>query len=404
MGFKLAFGLFVVNLFLAVSRLPEIIWLAGGPLIPYLIVTIQVVTLMLALISGGAWRAVGSRVGIRLGLFTGWMMACTIASTWKGGSADTLLRQWVPSLIIFVSFGSVVTLLQCQRVSTTLAAGTALIAGSSYALGTVRQDRLAFAGGTLGNSNELSMLLVLGVPFVLMPMFSQSSSRARKIIALALAAVMLVVVIKSASRSSLLALISILLVLFWTRPFAGKIKLALLGVVLLFVFLAATPREILSRYLTIFGDAASSDDIATSAQESSAARQFLLDQSLKLTMQHPIFGLGPGVFAVGEADLSKEEGRTASWHVSHNSYTQVSSEMGIPGLLFYLVALWATFRNIFWFRAHSHIDPTGRASAMGLALLLSLIGLCVNLAFSSDAYSSYLPMLMGMSIVFRKSL
>jgi hypothetical protein len=114
--------------------------------------------------------------------------------------------------------------------------------------------------------------------------------------------------------------------------------------------------------------------------------------------------VGPGVFTVGEANLAKAEGKTAMWHVSHNSYTQVSSEMGFPGLLLYLGALWATFRNVFWFRAHSRIDATGRSDAVGLALLLSLVGLCVSLAFSSSAYLSYLPMLMGLSVVFRKSL
>ena len=146
------------------------------------------------------------------------------------------------------------------------------------------------------------------------------------------------------------------------------------------------------------------DDIAESAQESSFLRQHLLQQSLKLTIEHPIFGLGPGIFAVGEADLAKSEGEAALWHVSHNSYTQVSSEMGIPGLLLYLAGLGATFLNIFRFRAQSGTDPTGRTSAMGLALLLSLVGLCVNLGFSSNAYFSYLPLLMGLSVVFQKSL
>ena len=401
---KLAFGLFMMDLFLTVSRLIEIISLAGGNRVPYLGVTIHVATMVLALISGGARRVVTSRVGIGLGLFTGWMMASTLVSTWRGGSADTLLRQWVPSLIIFVSCGSVITLLQCRKILTILASGSAIIAASSYALGMNIGDRLTFQSGTLGNSNELSMLLILGAPFLLLSVLTQGSSRVRSLVALALGAMVLIVVIRTASRSSLLAVVSILLVLFWTRPFAGKLKLVLVTVILLLVFFAATPPEILSRYVTVFGDAESGNDVAVSAQESSVARQHLLQQSLKLTMAHPIFGLGPGVFTVGEAELAKSEGQAASWHVSHNSFTQVSSEMGIPGLLLYLVALWFTFRNISWFRAHSRVDPTGRASAMGLALLMSLIGLCVNLTFDSDAYFPYLPMLMGMSVVFRKSL
>ncbi len=401
---KLAFAFFLVDLFLTVSRLLEIANLAWDIRIPYLGVTLHVVTLALALISGGARRAVASQLGVCLGLFTGWMMVCTLASTWRGGSADTLMREWVPSLIIFASCGTVVTLPQCRKVVAVLATATAVIVGASYALGSLKGDRLAFEAGTLGNANDLSTLLVLGIPFFLVPVFSKDSSRFSKIIALALCGLALVVVVKSASRGSLLALITILLVLFWTEPFVGKVKLGLLTVVMLFVFFAVTPQEILSRYLTIFGDAASNDQIAASAQESSMARRQLLEQSLKLTMQHPLFGVGPGIFEVGEAKLAEAEGQKAMWHVSHNSYTQVSSEMGIPGILLYLVGLWITFRNVFWFRAHSRIGPSSRVSAMGLALLLSLVGLCVSLTFSSNAYLSYLPMFMGLSVVFRKSL
>ena len=401
---KLAFAFFVVNLLVTVSRLLEILGLAADIRIPYLGVTLNVVTFMLALLSGGARRVVASRTGVYLGLFTVWMMVCTLASTWRGGSVDTVLHDWIPSLIIFASFGTVVTLLQCRTISAVLCGSTALIAIASYSLGTLKDDRLSFKSGTLGGANELSMLLVLGVPFFLVPVLSPGTSRIRKVVAAVLGAMVLVVVVRSASRSSLLALVAILLVLFWTRPFAGKMKLGLVTVALLALFLAVTPREILSRYSTIFGDAQSGDDVAVSAQESSMARQYLLQQSLRLTLEHPIFGLGPGIFAVGEARLAEAEGQRAMWHVSHNSYTQVSSEMGIPGLLFYLAALWTTFRNVFWFRSHSRIDPSGRASAMGLALLLSLIGLCVTLTFSSSAYLWHLPILMGLSVVFRESL
>jgi len=401
---KLAFGFFAIDLFLTVSRILEITSLAGIARIPYLGVTIHVVTMVLALISGGAKRVLASRVGAILALFTGWMMVCTLTSVWRGGSTDILLRQWLPSLIIFVSCGTVVTLPQCRKAATVLATATAVIAGASYALATLKDDRLAFEAGTLGNANELSMVLLLGAPFFLVPVFSLGSSWFRKVVSLALCAVVVVLVIRSASRSNLLAIVSILTVLFWTRPFAGKLKLGLLTIVLVFVFIAATPRQVVSRYITLFSDAPTGDDIANSAHESTAARQYLLQQSLRLTMEHPIFGVGPGIFTVGEADLAKSEGQAAQWHVSHNSYTQVSSEMGIPGLLLYLAALWGTLSNIVWFRRRSRIDPTGRASALGLALLLSLVGLCVNLAFSSNAYFPYLPILMGLSVVLRKSL
>ncbi len=401
---SLAFAFFALDLFVSTSRILEIVGFAGHITIPYLGVTLHVVTLVLALISGSARRVITSRIGFYLLFFTVWMMVCTLLSTWRGGSADTLAHEWLPSLIIFASCGTVVTLAQCKKVSTVLAASVAFIASASFSLGTVKADRFSFDAGTLAGANELAMLLLLGAPFFLVPMLSKGSSRFRKVVAIVLGIVALIPVVRSASRGGLLAVILMVMVLFWTLPFASKMKLGILSVVLAVIFFALTPPEVLSRYSTLFGDAQSDDEVAQSAAESSQARQHLLEQSLRLTMQHPIFGLGPGVFVVGESLLAASEGQKATWHVSHNSYTQVSSEMGIPGLLLYLAALWCTFRNVFWVRSRGGIDPTGRASAVGMALLLSMMGLCLSLTFSSGTYLFYLPMLMGLSVALRNSL
>jgi O-antigen ligase len=401
---KLAFWFFLVDLFLTMSKLLEIVSISGNTRVPYLGVTIHFATFGLAVVSGGARRVLDTRIGICLALFTSWMMVCTVLSTWRGGSVDTLLHEWVPTFVIFCGCGTVATLSQCRKTTAVLAAGTTIIAGASYLLASVKQDRLAFEGGTLGNSNDLSLLLVFGLPFLLAPVLWKGSSNFRKLLVMALGVMVLVVVVRSASRGSLVALGTILLILFWTQTFAGKVKLGLLTVVMVTAFFALTPKEILSRYVTIFGDAEQSDDVAASAEYSSIARRELLQQSLKLTVAHPLFGVGPGIFVVGAAQMSSAEGQRPMWHVSHNTYTQVSSETGIPGLLLYLGALWATFRNVFWFRTHSRIDRTGSVSAMGLAFLLSLAGLCVGLTFSSSAYLPYMPILMGLSVVFRKSL
>ena len=149
-----------------------------------------------------------------------------------------------------------------------------------------------------------------------------------------------------------------LMVLFWTRTFAGKIKLGMLTVVLAVVFFAMVPREVLSRYVTILGDAGANDEIAESAQESSMVRQHLLQQSLTLTMENPS-SVSAQVQRVGEADLAKSQGGVASWHVSHNSYTQVSSEMGIPGSAVFGGTMVYIPQHIS-IRAQSRKEPGGR--------------------------------------------
>jgi hypothetical protein len=61
-----------------------------------------------------------------------------------------------------------------------------------------------------------------------------------------------------------------------------------------------------------------------SAEGSSQARRGLLLSSLKLTMQHPLLGVGPGQFAPYMAAQAGASGVHAFWVGTHNTYTQLS--------------------------------------------------------------------------------
>ena len=52
-----------------------------------------------------------------------------------------------------------------------------------------------------------------------------------------------------------------------------------------------------------------------------------------------VFGVGPGQFPMQNWEEFKRRGIHIYAQVTHNSYTQVSSETGIPGLIFFLITL-----------------------------------------------------------------
>jgi O-antigen ligase len=58
--------------------------------------------------------------------------------------------------------------------------------------------------------------------------------------------------------------------------------------------------------------------------------------SLETTAKHPLFGIGPGQF----------ENFSGSWHLTHNTYTEFSSEAGLPALCLFLFLVWTTFKNL----------------------------------------------------------
>ena len=125
-----------------------------------------------------------------------------------------------------------------------------------------------------------------------------------------------------------------------------------------------------------------------------------------MTLKHPLFDVGPGNFPAALYDEFMKKGRTVAWMEPHNSYTQVSSECGLPALFFYAsTLLTCLFRTTFIFRKFRNAQNPRHSeiAAMAFALRASLIAFGVTAMFSSVAYQALLPSLAGLSIAFVSS-
>jgi O-antigen ligase len=165
--------------------------------------------------------------------------------------------------------------------------------------------------------------------------------------------------------------------------------------------LVVLPQSLLHRYATLF--TSNSDD--AEAVQSTAARTDLLKDSIRFTMQHPILGVGPGEFSDYQAADAKLEGKKGAWSVTHNAYTQISSEVGIPALLFYLATIVISFRTFGRVYRATRARPELRPMAMaGFCCQLSLVGFCTASIFLSLAYAMYLPTMSGLAFALSRSL
>jgi O-antigen ligase len=396
---KLGFGLLLLDTFLNVSRSLEIVSLNSSLSFPLVATVIHAIAFGLAFITGGARRIATSRIGLLLLLFTGWMMACAPFSAWRTGSAQTILYNWTPSLAAFLASGLLYSQRQCRRFAAVLALSALGIALASFFLGTTVQGRFAFPGGTLGNANDLAMLLLLGAPFFFVPLLDSSSSRVIQFLALPASLLVIGVSFRTGSRAGLLAVFAIVGVLFLTRSLIGKLKLAGALIALAAGLVAFIPSYSLYRYATIFNDSSTKDARTDETYGSSELRKVLLQESLMTTFEHPLFGVGPGVFAPAAAKEALQQGRNANWRVSHNTYTQVSSEMGIPGLILYLAIFICAYTDLVWVRKHSPKDSS--TNAVALCTLLSLAGLNMNFFFGSNAYMAWVPIVLGLAAALR---
>jgi O-antigen ligase len=123
-------------------------------------------------------------------------------------------------------------------------------------------------------------------------------------------------------------------------------------------------------------------------------RTELLMDSIKFTGQHPLLGVGPGTFSVFQAQDAANRGERGMWHETHNAYTQISSECGIPALIFYLAAIIMTF--VVFRRGRKSVSPDVRAMAQILGLMLVAFSVCM--CFLSQGYGFGFPVLGGFAI------
>jgi O-antigen ligase len=212
--------------------------------------------------------------------------------------------------------------------------------------------------------------------------------------------VALYLVVRTASRAGLITICVLSLYIFFRVKPMQKVFMAVAAVAAVAGLASVIPASSLERYRTLISDDVKYSAAGASAEESARGRKELLMDSLVLTMAHPVFGVGAGNFAPAASNRREKLGERAMWQVSHNTYTQVSSETGVPGLIIFLTAIMycvrSTFRIYKKFRSFKDSDSATITDMAG-ALRLSWITFILLAAFDSLAYSLFVPVLMGLT-------
>jgi O-antigen ligase len=209
----------------------------------------------------------------------------------------------------------------------------------------------------------------------------------------------------------LISLMVILAFMFVRASVVGKMKLLVAAVVLLALAVLTLPATLKARYQTFFSeddtdasaeqnDAAADSAMLGSAVASANSRRDMLVRSLVVTLHHPILGVGPGNFPVAENEMAKAEGkRRGTWLGTHNSFTEVSSECGIPAFVCYCAVLVLSFKKSYSLYRRTQAYPQLKEiGAHALGLNYSLIAFAVTGMFVHAAYTALLPVLAGLTV------
>lgn len=348
--------------------------------------------------SGAILRALRSRAVIFWVCFAAWGTIAIPFSIWRGGSAHTMWAYWSHELIVmFVIGGLARTWRDCRVVMSTIAAAAAVSLLSAKFFGQVEgAGRLSLDFGTVANANDFAGHLLLVLPFLLWIVLS-SKARPLRVIALCGLAYGLFVVLATASRGALIALVFDVLFFMFAARRRYRIAFAVVAPITLAAAMVVLPAAVRNRLVSFSSREAHASQEAIASSE---ARGYLLRDSIVCAFQNPIFGIGPGQFTTYEGRKGLA-GTGASWHGAHNSYAEAASECGIPGLLFFIAGVSCTWHLLEAVRRRTRRKPQLLEMTNALfCVQLAMVGFCVAIFFLNFTYFYYLPATAGLATAF----
>ena len=357
---------------------------------------------LLWILSQNRFRGLGERIGSVWVLFLALLLIDLPFSYWRTGSLNLLVNYITRSYIVFFLITAFATSIKrCRTFLLVQIAGAVVVLASCKVFGATADDgRLRIPNSLFfSNSNELGLQLLIGVP--LLAFLFYQSGVLRKAFALISVAASFLYMMRTGSRGCLVGAVFYgLLILFFSRR---KVVAIALMLVVMAIGIALTPSAA-ARRLVLLWNATPQSTAELSALGSKASREELLRRSVIETFKHPLFGLGPGQFAAAVAGEAQKKGQWADWLGTHNSYTQISSECGIPALVCYVTVIVSSFRVNMRLFKRTRDDPNLREMA-GISFTL-LSGVCVYAictAFFHMAYTAVLPGLSGLTVALNLS-
>lgn len=367
--------------------------------------TITVLLLpILLLVSGMALYPMKHRVGKYWAGFLACMLLSTPFSVWRTGSLMELYG-YIPHawLQFFYITAFAVSLRQVRSLCYFFVLVDFIAIATCWKFGTAGEgniDERFFVPHSMlyGNANDLALALAIAIAnfaFLLV-----LGGVARRIVGVAGILLSLMYMLRTASRGCTLALFALLLIVFWLSK--NRLKLALLLLPVPVIVVVATPGSALHRLslYTFSSNLVGVEDMGDlSTIHSQKERTELFKRSLIQTIQHPVLGVGPDQFVTAENGEAAKRGEWSVWLGTHNSYTQVSSECGIPAFFFYSAVLFLSIRIDYRLYKVSAAHPALKdIKAISFSFMGALVVYAVGTFFFHTAYGPYLPMFAGATI------
>jgi len=291
--------------------------------------------------------------------------------------ASQSVQDFLPTVLLYFMISIIVTTQKKVRIFLyLLSLLTVFLAGQGiyqYYTGVgiggqdLRGGRIA-ALGIFNDPNDLALALLIVLPFCFREMTSSKNNAMVRVLNFLFAAAITTTVFMSESRGGVLSL-AVLVLFMFSRRFGWKLGIAVGAVAFVSIF-ALGP----SRMGTI------------STDESSAyGRIEAWTVAVDLIETRPLFGVGARMFT------------DYSHLTAHNSFLLCGAELGIFGLVAWVMLIYISIKNLHFISNHAPEDRFGRLAGTADSVMLGLIGFVSASTFLSRTYVEMLYILLGLA-------
>lgn len=360
-------------------------------------------TKVIGLVLAASWLArLGTRRGADLARFVsdntaltvamlamlGW---ATISFTWafSGSTALSGAASYAQDILLVPIMYSAV-----RRREHAVWLVTAFVVGSvlSGAYGLIHATSSGIDAGRLTgttDSNFEAATLAAAIPLLISLMGVIRRSARLKVLAVIGVLVLFAGLVETLSREGLLSLAAVLV---GAVVFGGRWRRH--ATVLLVIGVAAT-----IGYYTIIAPASSLQRVTMS---DTSGRSSIWTVAVRVFESHPVLGVGTGNFILVSRQYLNQPGAIQALYeiqtpkVTHNTYLEALTDLGIPGLLTLLAVIGLAFSAAV--RATRLFERSGdqQLELMSRALVLALVAVLVSDFFVSNAPAKYLWLLIAL--------
>lgn len=328
----------------------------------------------------------------------GWAILTLPLSYWPGGSVGVLVGLYFKTLIVFWLLSHVVNtasrlrlvawVLTLMAVPIALTAFVHLLSGDYIETGIAPDEsRIVGYGAPLtGNPNDLALTLNLFLPLSVALLLGSRTPgvRAGLLLCVSLDAL---AIIATFSRAGFLTLSVTFITYLWTLIKRRGQHWVFLALFLAFAAVPFLPTGYLDRLSTI-------GSIESDPTGSAQARWRDTLAAVQYVAYHPLIGAGVGMDA-----LALNEVRGPTWTEVHDAYLQYAVDLGVPGLVLFLLLLAKSVKGVDAAPPRPGREP-GAEPFFHLAegIRISLVAFSVSAFFHPVAYHFYFYYIAGLAL------